>query len=350
MIESTHKVLYTQQDLPIFQNKVYPDKESALACARGDIRLIQNQRTGLIYNQAFQQELMVYDSLYQNEQAHSSFFTNHLQQVAAIIKDELGSTDLVEIGCGKGFFLEMLNGDGIQVDGYDPAYEGNNARIKKRYFDADISQPYQGIILRHVLEHVEDPYAFLEKIRIANGNQGRIYIEVPCFSWICDHQAWFDIFYEHVNYFRISDLENLFGQLHQKGALFGGQYLYVVAELASLRQPEISRVSSINLPGQSLNPDLSTYSPGVVWGASSKGVIFCLKMLQAGKSIDFSIDINPVKQGKFMPATGVEILSPEEAFKKMKPGTTIYIMNSNYSDEIISRAGSQFKYVEIDRV
>ena len=56
---------------------------------------------------------------------------------------------------------------------------------------------------------------------------------MPCLDWICKHRAWFDIFYEHVNYFRLTDFQRLFQRIEDSGHLFGGQYLYVVAELAS---------------------------------------------------------------------------------------------------------------------
>jgi hypothetical protein len=44
-------------------------------------------------------------------------------------------------------------------------------------------------------------------------------------------QSWFDLFYEHVNYFRLDDLRRMFGTVHEAGHLFGGQYLYIVADL-----------------------------------------------------------------------------------------------------------------------
>jgi len=125
------------------------------------------------------------------------------------------------------------------VTGFDPVYEGNNIRIQRRYFDQNIIGHAEGTILRHVLEHVQQPVDFLKQIKVANGGKGRIYIEVPCLDWICKYKAWFDIFYEHVNYFRLSDFKRMFGEIIASGYLFGEQYLYVVAELATLRGPEI---------------------------------------------------------------------------------------------------------------
>jgi hypothetical protein len=78
------------------------------------------------------------------------------------------------------------------------------------------------------------PYDFLCQLRDANGGGGMIYIEVPCFDWILSERAWFDIFYEHLNYFCLTDFDRMFDRVIQKGRFFGDQYLYVVADLASL--------------------------------------------------------------------------------------------------------------------
>lgn len=93
----------------------------------------------------------------------------------------------------------------MDITGFDPTYEGHNDRIRKEYFSPGIIDRADGLVLRHVLEHVQQPVQFLKQIAEANGHAGRIYIEVPCFDWIREHNAWFDIFYEHVNYFRLDD-------------------------------------------------------------------------------------------------------------------------------------------------
>jgi len=108
---------------------------------------------------------------------------------------------------------------GFEITGFDPAYEGTNKDIIKEYFTPAAQVHRDGIILRHVLEHVQDPVAFLVNIRDSNNGNGKIYIEVPCFDWICRHRAWFDIFYEHVNYFRMDDFRRMFGK-YMKAVIF----------------------------------------------------------------------------------------------------------------------------------
>ena len=240
-------VLYEAHDFPIFQNRMYATATEARACPKGDIRLVQDSQMGIVCNQAFRPELMQYDANYQNEQAVSAVFREHLESVAKIIERTMGRRAIIEVGCGKGYFLEMLVSKGVQVTGFDPTYEGQSPHVAKRYFDVTVKVHAGGIVLRHVLEHIQDPVRFLESLRDANGGAGLIYIEVPCFDWINQHRAWFDIFYEHVNYFRLADFQRMFGRIEEAGHLFGGQYLYVVADLASLAAPTDAPCDQIRL-------------------------------------------------------------------------------------------------------
>ena len=147
--------LYSQKNFPIFQNLLFDSEREAKACPTGDIRLLEDSKTGLVYNAAFDPQRMDYDGGYQNEQAHSPMFQDHLEEVSDIIRRTLGKTNLVEVGCGKGYFLEMLSKNGFSITGFDPAYEGDNPCIKKQYFQHDTGMRADGLILRHVLEHIK---------------------------------------------------------------------------------------------------------------------------------------------------------------------------------------------------
>ncbi len=345
------KLLYQQTAFPIFQNRMYDSAEEARECPKGDIVLVQDPVTGVVCNRAFRPDLMAYDEHYQNEQGLSPAFQSHLGEVARIVEASLGKKRLVEVGCGKGYFLEALAQRGFDIVGFDPAYEGSNPRIRREPFSPSIINRADGIILRHVLEHIQHPLSFLKDIAAANGNTGRIYIEVPCFDWICERRAWFDVFYEHVNYFRSDDFHRWFGEVIESGHLFGGQYLYVVAELASLRLsvpswPEVSFpnnfLASIDRVGRGL------VGPRVVWGGASKGVIFSLLMERVGKPIDTIVDINPAKQGRFLAGTGIRVASPDEALPNLPLGTPIYVMNSNYLDEIKRMTKNIYTYIGVE--
>lgn len=346
--------LYRAANFPVFQNRMFHDAASAQQCVRGDVVLVQDLNTGLIFNRAFDAKLMEYDADYQNEQAISSVFQRHLEHVAQIVQQHFRGQSLIEVGCGKGHFLEQLQRNGFQITGLDPTYEGDNPAVIRKYFTTETGLQADGIVLRHVLEHVEDPCAFLGRIRDANGGRGKIYIEVPCFDWICAHRAWFDIFYEHVNYFRLDDLRRMFGTVYEAGRAFGNQYLYVIADLATLQSPQ--RTNDFAFPSDFLRSvdehasRLRNRAPNsfAIWGGASKGVIYALLMQRAGVQIEIVIDVNPGKQGKFLPATGIRVHSPDEGTSKLAGGSDIVVMNGNYLEEIKRAAGNRFNYLTVD--
>jgi len=271
---STLKILYELKNLPIFQNRVFETQEEAKIITRGDVCLVENLNTGLIYNQAFRSELVVYDELYDNEQATSSVFQKHLNEVLSIIERTIGKKNIVEVGCGKGYFLEMMQEEGFDVQGYDPTYQGSNPRVIKEYFAPHFGFKGDCLVLRHVLEHIQDPVDFLKQLADANGNVGKIYIEVPCLDWICENNSWFDIFYEHVNYFRLSDFHKIFSKVYESGRIFGSQYLYVVADLSEIKIPKYDAGNSIDFslkfPGNANFPDNNL----IIWGGGQRGVIY----------------------------------------------------------------------------
>lgn len=344
--------IYKINQLPIFQNRMYDSKEEAIACPKGNILLVEDLETGLVYNAAFSPELMVYDSNYQNEQAVSLLFQQHLAAVATAIDRSMGKEGLVEVGCGKGFFLEMLLAKGFDVTGFDPTYEGGNPCVKRQYFAPGAIKQVNGLVLRHVLEHIQHPISFLEQLKKANGGNGKIYIEVPCFDWICEHKAWFDIFYEHVNYFRLADFKRIFTEVIDSGRVFGGQYFYVIAELSSLRMPTIDMNNRVDFPSDFTHniaeQNRTEQNRTAIWGGASKGVIFALLKERAGYPVSTVVDINPAKQGKYLPGTGLRVKSPEQGITDLERGATIYVMNSNYLEEIKQMSNNAFNYIGID--
>jgi len=346
------KLLYEQTGYPVFQNRMYDSAQEGKNCPKGNIRLVEDSASGLVFNAAFQPERMNYDGNYQNEQGVSGYFRQHLESVADLVERHMGRHHLVEVGCGKGFFIEILLERGCSITGFDKTYDGSNPCIYRQYYGPGVIDHAQGLILRHVLEHVQDPFSFLQMLSKANGGSGRIYIEVPCFDWICEHKAWFDIFYEHVNYFRMADFYRMFGEIVDCGHLFGSQYLYVVAELSSLRMPVYGLADPIRFPAdftcRAASPIATGTGRSAVWGGASKGVIFTLLKARAGYAVDTVIDINPAKQGKYLAATGIQVQSPAEALPRLPPGSTIFVMNSNYLDEIKRMSNNAYSYIGID--
>lgn len=70
----------------------------------------------------------------------------------------------------------------------------------------------------------------------------------------------------------------------------------------------------------------------VVWGMATKGVVFA--SLVGADRLAGGIDINPKKQGKFVPGTGLEVHHPQWLRDLQDRPLTLVVMNPNYSQEI----------------
>jgi SAM-dependent methyltransferase len=352
----SERELFRLDGVPAYQNKMFDSTEAARSCPSGDVVLVQDMNTGLVFNKVYDQAMLSYDETYQNEQGYSLAFQAHLSEVLGKIDLHFSGEHILEVGCGKGGFLDLIRQRGHDAVGVDPAYEGNAPYIHKQHFDASLDVNAGAVILRHVLEHIPKPMVFLQAIASANGGKGRIYIEVPCLDWIMQRRAWFDVFYEHVNYFRLSDFNRMFGVVYEAGHLFGGQYIYVIAELASLRNPELGgSVDTVNFPGDFLREldsclEMSSRASNrIVWGAGAKGVMFSHHLVSRGSPLDFVIDINPSKQGKFLGGSALPVLSPILGLPKLSTGDDVFVMNSNYFIEISSLGGNHLNYISVDR-
>ncbi len=322
----------------------------------GDIALRRNIKNAFIENAEFDPDLIHYDADYQNSQALSASFQMHMEGVRDILKARYPQgCRVVEVGCGKGDFVELLQADGsFEVSGYDGAYEGDNSAIQKRFLNASDKIDTDLVVLRHVLEHIQRPHDFL-KLLSNIFHAADVYIEVPDFDWIEMNQAFFDITYEHVNYFTNESLSQLFRSIEQHGPLFGGQYQYVIAKLSQsdYAQFSIAYDTADNWTGldfDSLFPSFQTAivqleravndSSIYIWGAATKGVMFChhLKRMHPRifERIRAAVDINPMKANRYMPSSRLPILHVDTFFEQAGDGDLVLIMNPNYEQEIVA--------------
>ena len=340
-------MVYEVQDIPIFQNKAYKTLEAAQNAQTANVSLMLCQNCTFVFNSDFDTNVMVYDAHYQNEQAHSSYFQNYLEDILCLfIGKNLHKKKTIEIGCGKGYFLERLLENGFEVTGFDPAYEGDNPHIIKDHFSDKYSYLNADlIILRHTLEHVQNPLNFLHTIAAAVGCRGMIFIEVPSFEWILQKKAFWDVFYEHCNYFSLKSLSSVF-QRSEQGLLFNDQYMYLLSDLSHVRERAKPNTTSqlLNFSTFQLQKQLRFYQrfvqnhPGMlVWGAGAKGSTFVNLMDPNREYISYVIDINPKKQNQYIAKTGHKIVPPK-ALNDYRGGD-ILVMNENYYEEIKKDVG-----------
>lgn len=322
-------------------SNLYANQAEAKSASVMQINLVKNNYTGLIFNNSFDPSKAVYNRHYNNDQSASAEFLNHMMSVKNILKKHFKKS-IVEIGCGKGQFLEILQNDGFDVFGFDPSYEGHNPNITKEFFDFETNIKETDFILRHVLEHIPKPSDFLNRIK---PKTGLVYIEVPCFEWIIENNAWYDITGEHVNYFTLESLQNLFDKIEESGFLFQGQYIYVIGDLANLKNVPNEHTTDLifkgNVDFKSIFKDKKNI---VVWGAAGKGITFCYQAFLNGFEPKMLIDINEKKWGLFVPGSGLEISKPSDIQKLVPEQTVILVANKVYLNEVKNLIGDKFEF------
>ncbi len=339
--------------LPALPNA--PIKSTTSAQSLAPMRLRLNGALKFLENDAFEQKLIVYGDDYENSQVHSAKFRGHMRSVLSLLEATLPKDSvIVEVGCGKGDFVEMIEQAGyFKVRGYDASYVGNSESIEKRYLDSSDRIDADFIVLRHVLEHIPRPYDFLAMLKTIFG-QAKIYIEVPNYDWIVTNKSFFDITYEHVNYFSQFAFKQLFEpSTTQHGLLFDEQYQYVISDLSSLNfefkqhyESNDWKFVSFDELFPSVETDIKRYEEQArnravyLWGAATKGCLFLAHCAIRKRLIDkvrFAVDQNPRKIGKYLPGSNVEIRSKEDFFRAVKPGDLLLIANPAYEDEIVAQ-------------
>lgn len=332
------KVLYKQSSVPLIQNKVYASEDMAINAPCIDVTIAQSLDNGFVFSADFTDSIIDYDMHYQNEQSNSAYFRRHLEHVIEILENnDVLKGKVVEIGCGKAYFMDMLLDRDVDITGFDPTYEGHSPKVVKDFF----SEKYSGIgagliILRHTLEHISSPFHFIKTIAAANKYKGKIYIEVPTFEWIMQHNATEDIFYEHCNYFTLDTLQMFFTK-STGGHFFNDQYIYVIADLSDLKDTiEVKPVEPYDVKFEERIREYDKLVSGLtnvaIWGAGAKGSTFLNLLDKDRTKVKCVIDINPKKQHRYIGGAGHYIIKPGELVQHGIEN--VIVMNSNYIDEI----------------
>lgn len=337
---------------PLVQGNIMPE---------GEFCLKKFGSFGFVQNILFDEGIISYKDNYQSEQSKSSIFQDHTKEIYHLIKSHFPKGGkLVEVGCGKGAFLDLVRTDGhFSYEGYDTAYEGSDPNIFSRYLTEADNIYADVIVLRHTMEHIVKPHIFLQLLSDIFGSNTLIWIDGPCFDWIEDNKVLFDLSYEQVSYYTSDALCSLFSEVVMKGVFFEGQYQYCLASLESLDLKEWcdfedkKKWSDFNFNGyveefQRNIQVVSNFNRIWVWGGSKKGVMF-LKHLadffpQVFSKVKGVVDINERKQSKFTASTNIEIISPLQMSMDCLEDDLVLVMNPNYLEEVKKELANKVSY------
>jgi SAM-dependent methyltransferase len=356
--------------VPVSCGTLWPSRTAAQRCVTGHIHLKACPACGLVFNSAFDAELVEYNTNYENALDFSPAFQTYLQSLVdrLVTQYNLFGKSIVEIGCGNGSFLTKLCACGANSGlGYDPSFSGDpapaeNVRFVNGYFgEADTSRKVDFICCRHVLEHIENPLRFLTTLRqilSSRSHAAKLYVEVPNGVNVLAGDGRWDVIYPHVSYFTQASLCYLLNRagftVLASGTTFGEQFLFVEASIKPAVAETLETLSSrfgntkpslatkiysfsehfdasLLEWSQCLDSFTSSQKRIAFWGAGSRGVTF-LNFVPGARNIGAVVDVNPRKQGMFVAGTGQTIISPE-ALAHYSPEAVI-VLNSAYRAEI----------------
>lgn len=360
-------IFYTVTGVPVHNVRLLHSREAALAMAKGDIRIGICGRCGFISNTAFDPTLMTYSEDCEESQGSSRVFRRFHAELAEklVHRHRLVGRHMVEIGCGKGEFLDLVCRAGCErAIGYDPAYlsgrigtdVAERITVHPRYFTAsDVLADADLVCCKMTLEHIPEPREFVRMIRTSLGERCGVpvFFMVPDMQRILAEGAFWDVYYEHCSYFTAGSLDALFGgngfRVLEIERLYDGQYLGLHAVTDGPAQVPAALPEA---PGHVV-ADAQRFSREVtrqrrawqgylhrvraagkrvaLWGGGSKAVAFVTTM-GIGDEIACIVDIQPRKQGCFLPGSGHPVVAPERL--QAEPADVVIVMNPVYRDEV----------------
>lgn len=292
---------------------------------------------------------------------------------------KLGADSLVvEIASNDGYLLRNFVAAGVPVLGIEPAR--NIARVAQEqgvetiaeFFGHELAQTLatQGqladvILANNVMAHVPDINSVLAGIKTILKPGGVFVMETPYVKEMIDHLEFDTIYHEHVFYYSLTALENLFRRHDltvcdvERLPIHGGSLRVTATHAAgAVRKPSASalleaeagwgvanfdsysrfaaQVSELREQLCRLLSDLKSQNQRIAaYGASAKGSTLLNYFGIGRETLDFVADRSTVKQGRYTPGTHLSIVSPDDLMTA-RPDYVL-LLTWNFAAEILAQ-------------
>lgn len=355
---------YELKNVPVNVGRVVDSREEARSVTLGDIDLCYCHCCGLVHNVAFDPSRVSFEPGYEVALHHSPTFRDFIQGVASRLVEryDLHDKDILDIGCGAGYFLEtMCTLGGNRGTGVDPTVPrvghvecgaGSMNLIRDFWAPRYAGSPVDFITSQSVFEDFKQPLQFLTELRRRLvAKPVPFYCEVFNGFRAFEQQETWSIHFEACSYFSLEALQNVFRVagyriLDADYCYAQDQYLYVEvlpeSNSPATRPPVTEIPQCIREFSQLHNRTVTKWQQRladwkannrnvVLWGSGAKGVNF-LTTLQDADIVRAVVDINPDRQGKYMPGSG-HLIVPPESLSNNKPDHVI-LTNQIYRSEV----------------
>ena len=312
--------------------------------------------------------------------SYSSSWLKHAKNYSDSITKRLGlnkNSFVLEIASNDGYLLQYFKNNNIPVLGIEPAENISKVANEKgintlnEFFsitlakELSISKRTADLIIgNNVFAHVPDINNFVEGLKIMLNDDGVITLEFPHLLQLIKKNQFDTIYHEHLSYFSLYTVKKIFSahdlQIFDVEELstHGGSLRIFAKHKRNLKIETSINVESVlkkekeygllkisfyknfndnvkktrNDFLEFLDKAKSNNAKIVCYGAPAKGNTFLNYCKINPEIIDFTVDKNPHKQGKFLPGTHIPIKHPSEIIN-VKPDYVI-ILPWNLENEI----------------
>jgi len=328
---STHiRPYFHLRNSPRLQNVLYDSAAAAQAVEATDALFWVCESCLYLFNPGFREA--EYSAEYNNDQSHSQAYRAHLGEVVELLRRHLQPAQrVVEIGCGNGLVLSMLSDAGFaRVEGFDPAHAGSLPYVRAEYWRAGGGN-FDALILRHTLEGLADYRPLLNAALAELSANGVVYLELTNARSILERANTVLLYHEYPQYFSEIAIGRLLADagfyIHEFRQFAGGELLGIIARRIHLRAPRDADMTRLGVFGNAC-----------IWGVAGRTIHFLTHNSIGPGQVRFAVDVDPRKQGRFIPRTGQQIVSPEECVRR-RPDAVI-VLNERYVREV----AAQFPY------
>lgn len=276
-----------------------------------------------------------------------------------LVQTGLRERRILEVGSGKGEYLELLKASGAsQVFGLEHGQSAvDHARskgldIRQGYLDASFTNPWQqafdGFAVFSFMEHWPDLKGSLRRLHGLLSDDACGLIEVPNFQFVLQNNLYSEFTPDHIFYF---DRSTLVTVLEMSG--------FVVEQMQSIwhdyiLSARVSKRAQIDGSGfvrqqalvvNQVQAFAERFSPHelVVWGAGHQALTM-LTMAGLGDRVSHVIDSADFKQGKYTPGSRL-LIKPPGSLRADAPAAMI-IMAAGYSDEVLAVVRREYPQVQ----
>jgi 2-polyprenyl-3-methyl-5-hydroxy-6-metoxy-1,4-benzoquinol methylase len=272
---------------------------------------------------------------------------------ALIEKYQLKSKKLLEVGAGRGDFLEVMLDLDFDVVGLENSSDNlahchnKGLSVKAGYLtEVEFEHRYDLIVCNNFLEHQPDIEIFINKFHSSLEREGYIYISVPNIKYLIDKGCLYEFVADHLVYFDRRSLNLAFSmngfEILEEYEKNNGNDLVIFAKRRELLNLDkgVRNVKSIVESLKSKVSNAKAINKRIaVWGAGHRAL--ALMAISNLDAIDFIVDSAQFKQNKYSPILHKKIISPE-ALVEIGCDLLIVMLPGDYSEQIkkfISQAG-----------